>query len=52
MSWHDSVEFNSPKEAPVLEIGFRGLKGIFRDLLDEMTAKSSAEFVHVDGESL
>ena len=24
-SWHDSVEFNSPKDAPVLEIRFMGL---------------------------
>ena len=35
-SWHDTVEFNSSKDAPVLEIRFMGLKGIFRYLLDEM----------------
>lgn len=51
-SWHDTVEFNSPKDAPVLEIRFMGLKGIFRYLLDQMTAKTGAAFVHVDGESL
>ena len=51
-SWHDTVEFNSPKDAPVLEIRFMGLKGIFRYLLDQMTAKTGATFVHVDGESL
>jgi hypothetical protein len=51
-SWHDAVEFNFPKDAPVLEIRFMGLKGIFRYLLDEMTAKTDATFVHVDGESL
>ena len=51
-SWHDTVEFNSPKDAPVLEIRFMGLKGIFRYLLDEMTAKTGGTFVHVDGESL
>jgi hypothetical protein len=50
-SWHDTVEFNSPKDAPVLEIRFMGLKGIFRYLLDEM-AKAGGAFVHVDGESL
>ncbi len=50
-SWHDTVDFNSPKDAPVLEIRFMGLKGIFRYLLDEMT-KTGAAFVHVDGESL
>lgn len=51
-SWHDAFEFDSPKDAPVLEIRFMGLKGIFRYLLDEMTAKTGAAFVHVDGESL
>lgn len=51
-SWHDTVEFKSPKDAPVLEIRFMGLKGIFRYLLDQMTAKTGVAFVHVDGESL
>jgi len=51
-SWHDTVEFNSAKDKPVLEIRFMGLKGIFRYLLDEMTAKTGAAFVHLDGESL
>jgi hypothetical protein len=51
-SWHDTAEFNSPKDAPVLEIRFRGLKGIFRYLLDEITANTGAAFVHVDGEPL
>ena len=51
-SWHDTVEFASPKDAPVLEIRFMGLKGIFRYMLDEMTAKTGEPFVHLDGESL
>lgn len=51
-SWHDTAQFDSSKNAPVLEIRFMGLKGIFRYLLDEMTAKTGASFVHVDGESL
>lgn len=51
-SWHDTVKFDSPRDAPVLEIRFMGLKGIFRYLLDEMTAKSGASFVHLDGESI
>jgi len=51
-SWHDTVKFDSPRDAPVLEIRFMGLKGIFRYLLDEMTAKTGASFVHLDGESL
>ncbi len=51
-SWHDTVEFSAPEDAPVLEIRFMGLKGIFRYLLDEMTAKAGGAFVHLDGESL
>lgn len=51
-SWHATAEFNSPKSAPLLEIRFMGLRGIFRYLLNEMTAKTGAAFVHVDGESL
>lgn len=51
-SWHDTIEFNSPKDAPVLEIRFMGLKSIFRYLLDQMTAKTGAAFVHVEGQSL
>jgi hypothetical protein len=50
--WHKSVEFNAPKNAPVLEIRFMGLKGIFRYLLDEMTKKTGDSFMHVDGETL
>jgi hypothetical protein len=29
-----------------------GLKGVFRYMLDEMTAKTGASFLHVDGESI
>jgi len=50
--WHRTVEFASPKEAPILEIRFMGLKGIFRYLLDETTRRTADQFVHVDGESL
>lgn len=50
--WHNTVEFDSPKDAPVLEIRFMGLKGVFRYLLDEMTAKTGNPFVHLDGESI
>jgi hypothetical protein len=51
-SWHSMVELASPKDAPILEIRFMGLGGIFRYLLDEMTRKTGAPFVHLDGESL
>jgi hypothetical protein len=51
-SWHSTVEFASPKKAPVLEIRFMGLKGIFRYLLDEMTVKTGDSFLHLDGESI
>ena len=50
--WHRMVELGSPKEAPVLEIRFMGLKGIFRYMLDEMTGKTGDSFLHLDGESL
>jgi len=51
-SWHGRVEFPSSKDAPVLEIRFMGLKGVFRYLLDEMTARTGDTFVHLDGESI
>ncbi len=50
--WHSMVKFDSPKEAPVLEIRFMGLKGIFQYMLDEMTGKTGDSFRHLDGESL
>jgi hypothetical protein len=50
--WHKTVEFDSPKNAPVLEIRFMGLKGIFRYLLDEMTRKTGESFLRLDGKSL
>jgi hypothetical protein len=50
--WHNTVEFDSPKDAPILEIRFMGLKGVFRYLLDEMTAKTRKPLVHLDGESI
>ena len=51
-SWHSSVEFASPKMAPILEIRFMGLKGVFRYMLDEMAAKTGQSFMHVDGDSI
>lgn len=51
-SWHTTVNFASPKEAPVLEIRFMGLRGVFRYLLDEMTGKTGDSFLHLDGESI
>jgi len=51
-SWHDTVDFGSPKEAPVLEIRFMGLRGAFKYLLDDMTAKTGDTFLHLDGESI
>ena len=52
ISWHSTVDFAAPKEAPVLEIRFMGLRGIFRYLLDEMTGKTGDSFLHLDGESI
>lgn len=51
-SWHNTVDFGSPREAPILEIRFMGLKGAFRYLLDDMTAKTGDTFLHLDGESI
>jgi len=51
-SWHSTVEFASQKDAPVLEIRFMGLRGIFKYMLDEMTRKTGDTFVHLDGESI
>ncbi len=51
-SWHSVAEFASPKDAPILEIRFMGLKGIFRYLLDEMTVRTGDSFLHLDGESI
>lgn len=51
-SWHDIVTFDAPDDAPILEIRFMGLRGIFRYLLDEMTVKTGTSFQHLDGESL
>lgn len=51
-SWYRIVKLVSPKEAPILEIRFMGLKGIFKYLLDEITRKAGGSFVHLDGESL
>jgi len=51
-SWRTIVEFASPRDAPILEIRFMGLKGVFRYLLDEMMAKTGESFQHLDGESI
>lgn len=51
-NWQNVVELNSPKESPILEIRFMGLKGIFRYLLDQMAARTGDTFVHLDGQSL
>jgi hypothetical protein len=51
-SWHSSVELSTPKDAPILEIRFMGLKGIFRYLVGEMTRTTGTSLTHLDGESL
>jgi hypothetical protein len=50
--WHTVANFPPPKDAPILEIRFMGLKGVFRYVLDEMTSRTGHRFLHVDGESL
>lgn len=51
-SWHGTAELGSSEQAPILEIRFMGLAGIFRYLLDDMTAKTRLSFEHLDGTSL
>jgi hypothetical protein len=48
--WHKSIDFGTSKEAPILEIRFMGLRGVFKYLLDEMRTKTGSEFKHLDGE--
>jgi hypothetical protein len=50
--WHQLVELPSAKNAPIMEIKFMGLRGVFRYLLDEMTVRTGDTFVHLDGDSL
>jgi len=38
------------KTAPVFEVSFTGLRGIFRYLLDETQRKTGKPFQHLDGE--
>jgi len=51
-SWHSIVKLASPKDAPILEIRFMGLRGIFKYMLDEMSRRAGVSFVHLDGESI
>jgi len=51
-SWHAIAKFASAQDAPVLEIRFMGLRGIFKYLLDEMSARTGDTFLHLDGESI
>jgi hypothetical protein len=51
-SWHKMVNLSSSKDAPILEIRFMGLRGIFKYLLDEMTARTGDTFAHLDGEAI
>ena len=51
-SWHTTVKFPSPMDAPVLEIRFMGLRGIFRYLLDKMREETGDSFLHMDGQSI
>ena len=50
--WHGNVDFGSSKKAPILEIRFMGLKGIFKYLLNEFENKTGGSFKHLDGEQI
>jgi hypothetical protein len=51
-SWHKNVDFGTSKEAPILEIRFMGLRGIFKYLLNVIETKTGISFKHLDGESI
>jgi hypothetical protein len=51
-SWHENIDFGTSKEAPILEIRFMGLKGIFKYLLNAVETKTGTSFQHLDGESI
>jgi hypothetical protein len=49
-SWHETVDLGSLPDAPILEIRFMGLKGVFKYLLSEMSKHSGYQFNQMDGE--
>jgi len=51
-NWHNFVDLGSANDAPVLEIRFMGLTGIFRYLLSQMTQRTGDSFKHLDGNSI
>jgi hypothetical protein len=48
-SWHEMVDMGSLPDAPILEIRFMGLKGVFKYLLSEMSKRSGCQFNQMDG---
>jgi hypothetical protein len=50
--WHQHTDFGPSKIAPILEIRFMGLRGIFKYLLSEIEAKAGGSFKHLDGEQI
>ena len=51
-SWHRTADLGPRQDAPVYEVRFMGLRGIFRYLLEEMERKSGLSFRHLDGEKI
>jgi hypothetical protein len=50
--WHEHTDFGTSKKAPILEIRFMGLRGIFKYLLNDFETKTGGSFKHVDGEQI
>lgn len=50
--WHQHADFGPSKKAPILEIRFMGLRGIFKYLLKDFETKTGGPFKHLDGEQI
>jgi hypothetical protein len=48
-SWHETVDMGTTADAPVLEIRFMGLKGVFKYFLGKMSKSSGCQFIQLDG---
>ena len=50
--WHQHADFGPSNKAPLLEIRFMGLRGIFKYLLNDFETKAGGSFKHLDGDQI
>ncbi len=50
--WHETSDMGMATDAPILEIRFMGLKGVFKYLLGMMSKSTGSQFKQLDGEFL